>query len=452
MQLNKKVLTLTITALALLGLGFGCKTPATVKGVTLNFWTVYDNVGELQKLAKEYKVLRPYVNVNIKQVRYEEFDKLLLNALADDVSPDIVSLQNRWLGRYLNRLAPMPASVKTATIEVQGKYIQETVITKQDTIMPTLNYVKGAYVGAVYDDAVVGGNVYGLPMSLDTLAIYYNKDLLDKAGMPEPPANWTDFMAAVKAGTKFDKDGNIIQSGVALGTANNIDNFFDIVSLFLTQSGVSIASGNYITFASGLENRVGDFPIFRALNFYTDFARNNKEAYSWNEKMGNALQQFAQGKTLFYFGFAYDYPKIMAMGPGLNVETIPMLQLNTNSPSNVANYWLESVMKKSKHQDEAWDFIRFITLPENVKKYTTGAKLPSPLRSQILEQKKDVFLAPFASQILTAKNWYRGSNYDAAKQAIADMIHSYLQPYEGTDLMYFNKIVSYAQALIQQTM
>ena len=65
---------------------------------------------------------------------------------------------------------------------------------------------------------ILDGQIYGLPLSLDTMAIYYNKDLLDRSSVPEPPKTWEEFAVAVKKITKYDKQTNkITQSGAALG-------------------------------------------------------------------------------------------------------------------------------------------------------------------------------------------------------------------------------------------
>jgi len=66
------------------------------------------------------------------------------------------------------------------------------------------------------------------------MALFYNKDLLDQAGVPEPPKNWEDFQKAVKKLTKFDKkSGKILQSGTSLGTGNNIAGFEDLLYIFV---------------------------------------------------------------------------------------------------------------------------------------------------------------------------------------------------------------------------
>ena len=122
----KKVFAFSLIASFLLTSGLGCSgvstvQQASVQPVSVEYWTVFNDVEELRKLATAYSQTRPYVKINIRQVRYEEFDKLFVNALADDVAPDVVSMHTRWLHKYTSRLAPMPAKVQMANVSVQGQ-------------------------------------------------------------------------------------------------------------------------------------------------------------------------------------------------------------------------------------------------------------------------------------------------------------------------------------------
>ena len=427
----KKIFLISII---LLFAGLGCRglsteQQASIRPITLDYWTVFNNVGALQALANDYKRERPYVTVNIRQVRYDEFDNLLVNALADEVEPDIVSMHTQWLRGYQNRLSKMPDKVNVARVTTKGKYQPETIVTPETLNLPSENYIRRNYISTVAEDVIIGGDVYGLPLAADTLALYYNKDLLDKAGIALPPETWTEFVEAVKKSTRFSRDGSIVQSGVAMGTGKNIDNAADILAMLMMQNGISVTTGQRVDFASGLDRANENHPTIQAMRFYTDFARPTKDVYTWNEKMGNALEEFARGKTVFYIGFAYDKPRIQARGPQLKLEVVPIPQLAPGAPANIANYWVESVVKKSKFQDEAWDFIRYVSQPENVKRYTDSTGQPSPLRAQVAEQQGDPAMEAFASQILTAQNWYRGRDIDAAHAAFDDLLTGYLQPY-----------------------
>ncbi len=455
----KKIFSLVILLSFLVTTGLGCRglsqeQQAAIKPVVVEYWTVFNDVEQLRKMATAYKQVRPYVTVNIRQVRYEEFDTLFVNALADDVQPDVVSMHTRWLHKYANRLSPMPAKVDVTNITVQGEYRKETIVTQEQLTMPTPRTISTNFVKTVPGDVTVDGSVYGLPLSVDTMAIYYNKDLLDKAGVALPPTTWTELLDIVKKVTKVDADGKIIQSGIPLGTGKNIDNAADILALLMLQNGVQVTKGQAVTFADGLSENPETHPAREALRFYTDFARATKEAYTWNETLGNAVDAFVSNRTVFYIGYSYDYARIKARAPQMNLEVIPLPQLNPSAPVNIANYWIESVVKKSKNQNEAWDFVRFLTTPENIQLYTNATNRPTPLRSQIQAQAEKPELDPFVQGLLTADNWYRGRETEVANGVMQDLITQYLQPYgenqspEERDA----QLISNAASLVQQTM
>ncbi len=456
---KSKLLILPLILITLLTSGLGCKglteeEKTALKPVVLNYWTIFNDTSVLDSMATEYKKERPYVTVKIRKVRVEEFDDLFLNALADNVAPDIVSVHIRDLGKYKARLLPAPEKVQMSKVYVKGTYAKETVVVPQDISIISVPSLKSNFVSTVSDDVVKGGKIYGLPLALDVMALYYNKNLLDQAGIPLPPTTWEELMDAVRETTIFNEKGDIIQSGAALGTGANIARSFDILSLLMLQGGVKIAQGNSVTFDGNLRASVEGHPTLAAMRFYTDFANPTKDVYTWNEKMGDALQAFAAGKVVFYFGFAYDYPKIKAIAPQINMDIVPVPQLNPAKPTNVANYYVESVVGKTKNPDAAWDFVRFMTTPDNIKKYTDATKRPTPLRAQIKDQEKDLVLAPFVGTLLQAENWYHGKNQEIATKAFDSLIHNYLQPVgvKQTEAQRNVELIQQTARVVQQTM
>jgi multiple sugar transport system substrate-binding protein len=449
--------------LFLLTAGLGCKglskeEKAAIRPIKLQYWTVYNDVPTLRAFAAEYKKMRPYVTVEIRQLRSSEFDDSFLNALADDKAPDIISVHSREIRRYQERLAPLPSAVKVSTITIKGKYNPETIVNTFTQAMPTQAQIKRDWLSVVPGDVIIDNNVWGLPLAIDTLALYYNKDILDAAGVAEPPKTWDEFVSAVKKTTAYGADGAIVQSGVGMGGAANVSNGFDVLSLLMMQNNITLADGRAVRFADGMDRPRENSPVFESLRFYTNFAQEESDVYTWNDKMENSFEAFVRGKTAFYFGFAFEYPRIRARAPHMVLETVSVPQLSPDAKDavNIANYWVEGVVKKSKHQDEAWDFIRFITLPDQVAAYTKATHQPSPLRSQVGKQKEDPEMTAFTTYILTAKNWYRGKNIDGAVSAFSDMIRSFRVPYiegakEGPVERDANIIIRTAK-IIQQTM
>ena len=176
-MLKKTIYLFTILSV-LATMGFGCKgltaeQQAAIKPVTLNYWTVFNDTGQLAKFAEWYKKVRPYVTVNIKQVRVDEFEKMFTNALAEDIAPDVVSINARDIRKYQSKLAEMPADIKVSNVTVKGgQFSQQTVVTTETKNMPSAGFVKSSFISTVYNDAVISGKIYGLPIAKDTMAIY----------------------------------------------------------------------------------------------------------------------------------------------------------------------------------------------------------------------------------------------------------------------------------------
>ena len=426
------VMTLAVTGL-LMALGFGCKGMTTeqqqaTKAVALEWWTVYDDVDAMQDLIAQYKQLRPYITVNIRQLRADEFYQRLIEALADDSGPDIISVSNRDLKKYVSKLTSMPASVPDTTVVVtKGQLGTNTTVNIGSVSMVTLDQLDREYVQTVKKDVVVGGRIYGLPLSLDTMALYYNKDLLDRAGIAEPPKTWDDFQAAVKKITRYNKETNkISQAGVALGTGNNIPGADDLVYLLANQSNIPFVTDNgQATFNAGDSSA-----MMGVLIFYTDFANSTRDTYSWNEDMGNALDQFVNGSLGFFFGYSYHLPIIRGRAPQLNFGILPMLQLSSDvsDAKNAANYSIETVVGKSAHPSEAWALINYLAHSQANGTYLEKTNRPTALRAYISRQNESLDLQPFMTQILVAKNWYHGRNYEAAVRAVSDLCHDWLNP------------------------
>ena len=64
----------------------------------------------------------------------------------------------------------------------------------------SLGQVRDLFVDVVSKDVILEDNkIYGLPLSVDTLAMFYNKDLLNNAGISEAPKYWNrEFLQTVK--------------------------------------------------------------------------------------------------------------------------------------------------------------------------------------------------------------------------------------------------------------
>lgn len=455
MRHSFRVVSLAAMLGAIAFLGFGCQSTAVqvqqqaTRRVSLQMWTVFDDVDALQAAVSTFRASRPYMDITIRQFRPEDLYQNLIEALASDQGPDILSVSNRMLGTYVSKLTPLPATVHDTTVSVQhGQFGDTTVVTPQTLPTVTLDQLQREFVTVVAADAVRNGQIYGLPASLDTMAVYYNKDLLDRAQIPEPPKTWEDFQADVKKLTKYDRaTGKITQAGAALGTGTTVPWSDDVLGILFKQSNVSFVdrNGRAVFNSRPSGNNNGETAAMSVMNFYTDFANPTRDTYTWNDSMGNGLDSFIAGKTAFFFGYSFHNAIIKSRAPQLNYDILPLFQLNPDQPVNAAYYSLETVLSKSKHQNEAWDFIIYLTHSVATKNYLDRTGRPTARRAYISDQQKNLTLSPFVAQLLTATNWYRGSNYDAAAGAVRDLIRDWLVPSPDPD-----KIFEYRQNLLNR--
>ncbi len=457
--MKKKTIILSLIFIFIITSGFGCKrvdkkVKEAMEPITLNYWRVWDGPDDFSDIIAKYNAIHPYITINYRKLRYSEYENELLNALAEDRAPDIISIHNTWIKKYQSKIEPMPEQITMAYPVEKGSIKKEVVPELRTTKSIALKDIKNNFIDTVYKDVVIKKDgkerVYGLPLSVDTLAMYYNKDLFNNAGIVEPPAYWNkDFQKKVKQLTKISAKGGIIQSGIALGGSSNIERYSDILSVLMMQNGAEMLSDSgQVRFASvpAIFKERKFSPGMEALRFYTDFANPTKEVYSWNSELGNSINMFIDGKLAMVFGYSYDLPIIKAKAPKLNFAVAPLPQIGDLQKVNYANYWVETVLKKSKHPDAAWDFVQFAARAENVKSYLDKTGKPTALRSLIEGQIEDGKVDVFANQLLTAKSWYRGKNSGAMEKIFKEMIDQV-----NADPKKIKKIINSAAGKVQQT-
>ncbi len=378
-----------ILAVVLITAAFGCKEEPKqedIQPIELNFWGVFDDSQIFEPIIKAYKQIKPNVTITYRKLTFEEYEDAVIEGLASGKGPDIWSIHNTWLPKHQNKLATMPNEVMTPLMY-------------SDT-----------FVEVATDDFVVDDQIYGLPLSVDTLALYYNKDLLNTEGIVSAPQTWEDFKDDVKKLTKTDIQDTITQSGAAIGTAENINRAVDILYLLMLQNGTQMVNERHTeaTFDLPDETEKDYFPGTTALTFYTDFANPNKEIYTWNPEMPYSIDAFTDEQAVMTFNYSYQRSYLKTKAPNLNYDIAPAPQIaGAQKTINYANYWAYVVSNSSMHQNEAWNFLNFMADKENVEAYTQKTDRPAS-RIDVLEtQLDDPSLKVFAKQALTAKSWYQ---------------------------------------------
>ena len=355
--------------------------------VTLEFWGLYDDLPAWQPIFSAFKKENANVNFNYVQMNPETYERDLLEALASGKTPDIIMFHSSWLPKHGNKISPLPQTLMSL------KSFQDTF-----TDVATIDFV-------------AKNQIYALPVWTDTLAMVYNKDLFNTAAVATPPKNWDEFIKTVKKLRILDKSGSLVKSGAAIGTANNVNNSADILSLLMLQSGAKIISDDGGEAAFDRSTIIGNSiynPGESALRFYTDFSNPKSGAYSWNDKFPNSLDAFSSGQTAIIFDYAININLIKQKSPNLRFGIARMPQLKDAVKNiNYGDFWGYSVPTVSKNSETSWKFLIFLSTRDINKNFSQSVLRPAARRDVLADEESSPDLGVFAEAALSAVNWYR---------------------------------------------
>lgn len=361
--------------------------PTTTK-TNIIYWGLWEDENVMQTIISEFEAKNPNIKINYKRNQITDYRTRLKSRLSrtdvEDI-PDIFRIHTSWLPMFQSELASVP----------------------QDTV----NSLK--LDDDLYDcykrDLKVNGLYKAIPVMYDGLALFYNKDLVENAGV-KLPETWVELQNAAEKIQELDEDKTIKIAGVAMGLADNVDHFSDIVGLMMQQSGVNPMS---LSSQKNLDN------LKSVLTYYSIF---RTKYHLWDESLPNSTDYFAAGKLGFYFAPSWRVFDIENLNPNLNygIITVPQLPVSEKEGelTNIhwGNYWVEGVNAKSEKQKEIWKFIEFLASKETTDKlFATGSQIRefgqiSPRKSDQEKMMTNAKIKPFVMVADNAYNWYLSSN------------------------------------------
>ena len=382
--------------------------------VKLEFWGLYDDQAVWRSIFDAYEKENPGTSFNYVKMNPDTYESDLLEALASGRNPDIIMFHSSWLPKHGNKISPLSQTLMTL------RQFQET------------------FPDVAVTDFVTQSQIYALPIWTDALAMFYNKDLFNTANVATPPKTWDEFIKAVQKLSSKDKSGNLVKSGAALGTADNINHAADILSLLMIQSGAKMISDDGTEAAFDREVNIGGstfLPGESALRFYTDFSSPKSGAYSWNNSQINSLDAFTSGKTAIIFEYALSIPKVKEKNPNLQLGIAAMPQLSGAAKTvNYADFWGYSVPLASKNSEAAWKFLVYLTGKNTNKYFSNAVNRPASRRDVLAEEISVSDLGVFAEEILSSANWYRvdpGKTEKIFKDMISAVVLGNAKPAEA---------------------
>lgn len=351
--------------------------------VTVWVFSEYEDV--MQRAANIWRARFPGVVLTIEARPREDYEINLLNALAAGKGPDVFMVDHADLPRFMDKILPFSA---------EGLFVEEFRNTAADSL--------------VADLVNADSQLLGVPVFLDTLALYYNRDHLNAANLPNPPVTWEEFREQSILLTERSPSGSISRSGAAIGTSANVRHFADIFATLILQTGnplINRATGE-VTLGDGkFRDARGELVGTSALQFYTSFANPLEKAYTWNSALPGSLEAFALGRASFYIGYASDLQLIVRANPHLNFRVAQLPQLIRGERKSIAAYPAMVVSRLSLAPNLAWAFAEF-QFSAGTQKFVAEALGLAPARRDLATSRPpNPILSPFYNQVLSSLSW-----------------------------------------------
>lgn len=333
----------------------------------------------------------------------------LVEAVAEGRAPDLLLVEGSSLLELQSQLLPIP-------------YTSLSLRTFRDT------YVEGAEVFALPD------NIYALPLLVDPLVLYWNRDLFTNAVVTQVPADWDTFVQVVPRLASIERGADLKQAGVAFGEYDNVLHAREIVSTLLMQTGNPIVSYNGKAYKSVLaDTSVGGSDPTLALAFYTDFSNPRKTVYAWNKTFERSREAFAANKVAMYGGFASEALLLTSVNPNLNFDVAVWPQsVRGGNKVTYGKFYGFAVVKNSAHISKAQNVLPYFTSPAATAIWSKYAHIPPTRRNMLGAVPTDPFAEVLARSAIISKSWLApqtgGPVDDIFAQLIGDVTSGKEQP------------------------
>ncbi len=374
---------------------------------TLEMWGILDDPNNISSLLAKYHRLHPTIFVKYIAKNPETYNQDLLQAFASNKSPDLFMLPGNWLPTYKDKITPLNI--------------------KRDKVLNAKN-LNELYPEVVNQELVRDGYLEGIPLYIDTLALYYNKSIFNYYNIALPPSSWEDVLKLVPRLRQITPQGKIKRAAIAIGTGHNTDWSSDILATLMMQKGSSVIDPQTkeITFAKPISIAGSSYgattPGEEALGFYSQFANPRSRYYTWNSDLLSSLSAFTMGRAVMFIGYNQDQKMIKVHNPGLDYGIAPLPNFKGSlNKSNSAHVMTVVVSRHSAHQQTAWNLLKFLIQKNNAQYYFLQTKNPPARRDLIQENLNDPQVGVFISQILQGKVWYQ-IDFQKVPSIFMDMI------------------------------
>lgn len=356
------VLAMGVTLTSCSAGGSGDSSDGSGSATEITLWQYYGDPdmptgGPLYDFVDRFEASQDDVTVDVRFIPFGDFNRTLLQSAAGGDLPD-VALINAF---------DTAAMADAGVIEDLSERVDEWG--EQDAYFPTS-----------WETTQVDGATYGIPHLADAYAVYYNKTLLDAAGLT-PPTTWTEMEETAAA---LAVDG---RSGLAVSGIEGAEGATGLVIRTLAEGG-DLAE---------FDSAAGETAL-NSFKTMADSGAMSPGVLTWNED--DVKNQFATGQAAMMINSATYVSVLREENPELEWD-VALLPKGSEDQLTFLSAENLTIGEGSEHSDAAWDLIKFMQQPEELAIYLPERnKLPA--RDDVPDESEDPVRATFAEQLQSA--------------------------------------------------
>lgn len=295
--------------------------------ITYMMWGSPEELAVWQKIVDEFQATTPNIKVKVDVADWDGYWEKLKTLYAGNTPPDVFAMDGPLFPDW---------------------YSRGVLLNLQPYIDATPGFLDGFYPVTLQNYKTKDG-YFGLPRDFQTIVIFYNKDMFDKAGVAYPKPDWTmnDLRETAKKLTKdTNGDGKIDQWGFGA----------DLWDMELFWSEAIWAYGGEIINPEHTKTLLGEGKARDAWHFIADMAVTDKSMPDPDTAAQYGGDTFQAGVVAMWPIGHWAVPQYNGAGFKFDVAPMPAGPAGQATSVNSAGF---VIAKDSKHPKEAFEFLKF---------------------------------------------------------------------------------------------
>jgi multiple sugar transport system substrate-binding protein len=357
-----------------------------------------DTSGFVQQVLDQWNADHPDEEVTLIELPEsadQQRSQMIQNAEAQSDAYSVLSVDNVWTAEF-----------------AANRYILE---------LPEDEFPVDDMLEPVIDSARYLDRLYAIPNASDGGMLYYRTDLLEAAGIAEPPATWQEMI---------DQCEQIQATPEGQGVACYAGQFEKYEGLTVNASEAINSAGGVVTDEEGNPN-VNTPEAAEGLNFLVNGFNEGyipEEAITYKEEEGR--RAFQEGRLIFHRQWPYQYALANAADSAVagKFAVAPLPGLDGPGASSLGGHAM-GISAYAPNKKSALEFIKFYTSEEQARTQLELATL-APIYESIYDdpalQEQFPFLPVLKESILNAIPRPKVVRYGDATLAIQDAAYGAL--------------------------